>query len=79
MKIKSLCFKREGRWFTYCSKCGTVGVYEARSFMLDSIGELALFNLIDHMSKCKSRGESQRALAFFKMLTMIREGFQYDK
>ena len=75
MKIKSLCFKRAGRWFIYCSKCGTVGVYEARNFMLDSIGELALFDLIDHMSKCKSRGESLRVLAFFKMLTMIREGF----
>ena len=75
MKIKSLCFKREGRWFIYCSKCGTVGVYETRNFMLDSIGELALFDLIEHMSKCKSRGESLRVLAFFKLLTMIREGF----
>ena len=75
MKIKSLCFKRGGRWFTYCSKCGTVGVYGTRSFMLDSIGDLALVDLIDHMKKCKSRGESQRVLAFFKMLTMIREGF----
>ena len=75
MRIKSLCFKRGGRWFTYCSKCGTVGVYGTRSFMLDSIGDLALFDLIEHMSKCKSRGESLRVLAFFKMLTMIREGF----
>lgn len=79
MKIKSLCFKRAGRWFIYCSKCGTVGVYETRNFMLDSIGELALFDLIEHMSKCKSTGESQRVLAFFKMLTMIREGFQHDE
>ena len=75
MKIKSLCLKRGGRWFTYCSKCGTVGVYEARSFMLDSIGDLALVDLIDHMKKCKSRGESLRVLASFKMFTMIREGF----
>ena len=75
MKIKSLCFKRGGRWFIYCSKCGTVGVYETRSFMLDSIRELALFNLIKHMSKCKSRGERLIVLGFFKMLTMIREGF----
>ena len=75
MKIKSLCFKREGGWFIYCSKCGMVRVYGTRNFMLDSIGELALFDLIEHMSKCKRRGESLRVLAFFKMLTMIREGF----